>query len=322
MNLGFSQIVLLGITAIVIIGGISGYVYIFYQEKENTLVNTDTSTSPEITTNPTEQTSKQTIRQTITPKPEQTKLVTTATPIKTATPIPQNYTPSNNNSGTKIYWRLGINGWEPVGSVPQCPNPYHIIPPVDISLATSVLYPGQIRSGNNYEPGGGFRFDKSPNNVITVKVPADAQVVGGARFLVQGQLQYYFDLTVPCGIMFRYDHLLTLSPEFQKISERFTPPKENDTRTTFLDTPISVSANDTIATAVGLNNNTFVSWTVFDHRQKNEVSRTNLSWAAEHSWLEHYAVCPYDFLSPDLQKTVYSLPASDIIAGNKSDFCK
>ena len=224
------------------------------------------------------------------------------------------------SSPAETHWRLGATGWEPVGTPPQCPEPFHIVPPIDIQLATSVLYPGQIRNGNSYEPGGGFRFDKSPTDVITVRAPADAVVVGGARFLVQGEIQYVFDLITPCGIMFRYDHLLSLSPEFQKIADNFAPPKENDSRTTFLSPSVPVAASSIIATAVGLRNNNFISWSVFDLRQKNASSQDPL-WAAEHPTLEHYAVCPYDFLSPDIQKIIYSLPATDSTSGSKSDFC-
>ena len=237
------------------------------------------------------------------------------------TPKKQTTVTNNAKLPSKTYWQLTGTGWEPVGIPPQCPEPFSIVPPTDVSLVTSVLYPGQIRNGNTYEPGGGFRFDTSPNDVITVRVPEDATVTGGARFLVQGEIQYVFDLIVPCGILFRYDHLLLLSPEFKKIANTFPAPKENDTRTTFLNSPIPVAANDIVATAVGLRNNSFISWSVFDLRQKNSLAQKNPFWAAEHPTLEHYAVCPYDFLSSDIQKIIYSLPAADSTSGNKSDFC-
>ena len=49
----------------------------------------------------------------------------------------------------------------------DCPDPFVFQLPIDINKATSVLYPGQIRGGD-YKAHGGFRFDKSLPNEITV----------------------------------------------------------------------------------------------------------------------------------------------------------
>src|SRR3989338_2787942 len=68
-------------------------------------------------------------------------------------------------------WMQTAEGWEARGTISQCPDPL-ITFPVDLSLATSVLYPGQYR-GNDYKPHGGFRFDDQETNEIKVIAPME-----------------------------------------------------------------------------------------------------------------------------------------------------
>ena len=308
---GFALLIVIVIVTLVIGAGISGFLVLREKKIPFPKKNEDITNPIE----PTQSTTQSELKPTSTlsnPNTQVSKDPIAPTEIK------------DSDSTVKTYWRLTSDGWKPMGTPPQCPKPFYVVPPADLDLATSVLYPGQYRSGNLYEPGGGFRFDKSSNDAIVIKVPADSTVVGGARFLVQGETQYVFDLMTPCGVLFRYDHLLVLSLKFQKIADMFPPARENDTRTTFLDMPVPVFADELIATAVGLRNNqnVFISWAAFDFREKNAKTREDASWAAEHSSLEHYATCPYDFLLPEEQKEVYALPASDGVAGSTSDFCK
>jgi len=312
MQKGFASVFLIGIIVIVIAVGAGSYVVI-KNRTEDPSVKIDLGSNAENKTDESAPVTEVESAPDTSNKKEQTKTA----------PITQNNTGAKQESTQTVYWQLTESGWRPSGSPPQCPTPFSIVPPADVSLATSVLYPGQYRGGNLYEPGGGFRFDNSSNDAITIRVPVDSMVVGGARFLIEGEMQYVFDLIAPCGVMFRYDHLFTLTPEFQKIADRFSAAKENDTRTTFLNPQVPVSSGEAMATAVGLrkNSNVFISWGVFDLRQKNKISQENPSWAAAHPDLEHYAACPYDFLSSDIQTIVYALPAADGVAGRISDFC-
>ena len=99
-------------------------------------------------------------------------------------------------------------------SYESCPNPFVFQMPVDIKKVTSILYPGQYRGGD-YKPHGGFRFDNSRPDEIKVIAPYNAEVTAGARYPVNGEIQYTFDFSHPCGIRYRFGHLLTLSPKFQ-----------------------------------------------------------------------------------------------------------
>lgn len=215
-------------------------------------------------------------------------------------------------------------------SFTACPEPFVFPLPVDINKVTSILYPGQVRGGD-YKAHGGFRFDKSLPNEITVTAPYDAQVIAGARYPINGEIQYTFDFAHPCGIRYRFGHLLTLAPKFQAIAEKFPLPEGLDSRTTQVNPPVEVREGEVIATAVGLTKggpgalggvNTFVDWGVYDYRQKNEASK-DPAWAAKHPHeIENYAVCWFDWISSEDKEKVLALPSSDFQSGKTSDYCK
>lgn len=215
-------------------------------------------------------------------------------------------------------------------SYEPCPSPFVFQMPVDMRKATSILYPGQERGGN-YKAHGGFRFDTSHPDEIVVTAPYDAEVIAGARYPVEGEIQYTFDFAHPCGVRYRFGHLLTLAPKFQEIADKFPLPKGLDSRTTEVYLGVSVKQGEVIATAVGLTRggpdtlgglNTFVDWGVYDYRNKNEVSK-NPAWAAQHPHeIEQYAVCWFDWIPAEDKKKVLTLPSSDSQSGKTSDYCK
>lgn len=229
--------------------------------------------------------------------------------------------PSLNSGSSLGRWVQDETGWKAIGNVPSCPEPLEFAGVADLNRATSVLYPGQMRSVG-YENTAGFRFDGIPNNEVTVTAPMDGEVVMAARFLVDGEIQYVFDILSPCGIMNRFDHLLTISPKLQEIADSLPSPKNNDNRSIPVSPPVKISQGEVLATAVGLskNNNTFISWTVFDFREKNKASQ-DPAWAENHPVMDHYAICPFPYLSQKDQQKIKSLPAADYISGSQSDFC-
>lgn len=185
--------------------------------------------------------------------------------------------------------------------------------PSDLSLVTSVLYPGQVR-GTDYKPHGGFRFDNTPDNAITIKAPYDAYITQASRYIETGNIQYLFEFQLSCGVAYRFDHLASLSSKLQEIANALPEAKVDDSRTTAINPPVAVSKNDTLATKVGSSSNTFVDWGVYDLRTNNGVTKDpNDSLAA-------YGVCWFDWLSASDEATVRGLPAT---ADNKtSDYCQ
>ncbi len=234
----------------------------------------------------------------------------------------QNQTAATNT----VQWQQRENGWQAMGTPPACPDPIAFTFPSDINQATGILYPGQTRGGN-YKPHGGVRFDNSTDNKIAVAAPIDGNVVRGARYLVDGEMQYTFDIINSCGIMYRLGHLLVLTPKFQKIADDFPAASEGDSRTEQVQPQIAVTTGEAIATSVGVTKggiNTFFDWGVYDLRTKNEASK-DAAWAVkpEHdAELAQHAVCWFDWLTAADEAKVRSLPAGDPTSGKTSDYCK
>jgi hypothetical protein len=261
----------------------------------------------------------------------------------TSSPTPQTYanptsTPTGAEEGkwpmpTDVVWEnTSEGGWAPIyGTPPACPDPLEFVPPSDISKATSILYPGQERrgtfegQGGNYKPHGGFRFDGQAYNAVQVKSPFDGYLYRGARFLMEGEIQYTFDIINPCGIMVRLGHLRELSPKFQEIADKFPEARELDSRTEKVTPMVKVETGEVIATAVGfVKENTFFDWGVFDLRRMNDSARSPAYQQAhlDAKELTFYAVCWFDLLSAEDEEFVRGLPAADPINGKNSDYCK
>lgn len=229
--------------------------------------------------------------------------------------------PSLTRVAEVVTWNNTQNGWEPSAPPPRCEEPLRLRAPTDLSRATSVLYPGQFRGGN-YKPHGGFRFDTSRSNEITIVAPLDARVVDGGRYLADGEIQYTFDLITPCGIWYRLGHLRELSPKFAAIAETFPEAVEGDSRTYGV-SGATVTEGEIIATAVGFmeDENVFMDWGVYDLRSKNSASEDS-AWALQHpNDQEQHAVCWFDLLSPADETIVRSLPPADGVSGATSDYC-
>jgi Tfp pilus assembly protein PilV len=226
---------------------------------------------------------------------------------------------------SNVTWQLSSNGWQPMGGTPPaCPDPLNLKAPADLSLVTGILYPGQTRGGN-YKPHGGFRFDNQTNNDITVTAPLTAQVVRGGRYLLEGELQYTFDFITPCGIMYRVGHFLKLPAKFQAMADQFPPAAEGDSRTNYVNPPVTIQAGEVLATAVGVtkDTNVFFDWGVYDLRKRNTASQ-DATWASKYGKeeLAPHALCWFDLLSTSDAARVKSLPPGDPTSGKDSDYCK
>jgi hypothetical protein len=212
--------------------------------------------------------------------------------------------------------------WQSSGMPPPCPNPLILTTPVNLSRVTSILYPGQLRGGW-YKPHGGFRFDMpDETGDITVVAPMVSTVYRASRHLDNGEIQYMFDFINDCGILYRLGHLRDLSPRFQQMAASLPPAVEGDTRTSLVAAGQNVTVGETIATSVGyLSGNFGVDWGVYDLRERNQVS-SDPAWLAQHSGeFPSYAICWFDYLSPEDRAIVRSLPGADWQSGSTSDYC-
>lgn len=226
---------------------------------------------------------------------------------------------------SRVAWDFDMQAkvWKPSGNPPECPQ-LELESPVDVSKVTSVLYPGQFRGEDGgYRVHGGFRFDKNKDTKIDVRAPFDAYVFRGSRYLVNGNLQYVFDFVNSCGIMYRLGHLYVLTPQMQKLADKFPQPKEGDSRDHWTQA-LEIKKGELLATEVGIPGNVFVDWGVYDLRKENEASK-NADYRKQHGWFSHlsfHGICWLDYLSQEEQLVVKSLPGGDGKMGKYSDYCK
>ena len=187
----------------------------------------------------------------------------------------------------------------------------------DLSLATSVLYPGQLR-GNDYKAHGGLRFDNSQGHEITVKVPLEAKLTSGSRYIEQGEIQYLLEFTTACGIKYRFDHLLTLTDKFQKAVDGSLPAaKPDDSRTSDFKPAVDVLKAELVATAVGFakTGNVGFDFGVYDMRKDNGTGGSTDPARHGVCWLR-------DWLPPADSAILAALPGGDSKKGKTSDYCK
>ncbi len=233
---------------------------------------------------------------------------------------------SIGKSGDQVTWSFNGNVWEASGQPPVCEQPLAIDSPVDISKVNAILYPGQVRGGD-FKAHGGLGIEGATTNSLEVRTVRDAYLYRGSRYIEQGETQYLFDFVDSCGVMFRFDHLLTLSPEFQKYADTL-PPAEPDMSqtTTFTDYP-KVKAGTLVGTEVGFQNNrnVFFDFGVYDLRQPNEASKTAVYQTDQQRIQDKeqsfFAVCWIDLLQGDDKTAVQALKPRNA-AEATSDYCK
>ena len=247
---------------------------------------------------------------------------------------------TGSGGGQTITWQndptTGV--WTPSATPPACPAQPMLSAPVDLSQVTSVLYPGQVRGNSpnppagapppGFKPHGGFVFGNAHDNTATVNAALEAYVTDAARYLVDGEVQYLFDVLDPCGILVRYGHLLTLTPTFQAVADRLPPPTEGDSRTTEVAPgSVPVSKGEAIATRVGVSvllHNTFLDFGVFDLRSANAANAAAGFYELPDNKpsLGGHGVCWLrDWFPASDEATLNALPPGDAFAGRSSYYC-
>jgi hypothetical protein len=229
-------------------------------------------------------------------------------------------------SGANVTWEFDGASWRAMGgTAPTCDDriPFKYSP-VDTSLVTSILPPGQSRGGN-YKAHGGFRFDNSQSTDISVKLPLDGQLTGMVRYIEAGELQYLVTFVNDCGLSFRFDHLAALTPAFQALADQTPEPKVDDTRSDPIRNGPKFKAGDELATAVGFAkmSNISVDFGVYDLRNPNNISK-NSDWANEHASTKEqtfYGTCWYDFLPKADAGRVWNLVQAADASKSASDYC-
>ncbi len=229
-----------------------------------------------------------------------------------------------SGANSEVTWSWGGESWKPSATpAPECEAGPTFKMPVDVSKVTAVLYPGQTRGGN-YKAHGGFLFADSKQAEIDVSIPIDSHLVKASRYIEQGEIQYFMVFSVPCGFVYRFDHLLTLTPEFQEIMDKLPKAEANNSKTTNIQPAVAFKAGTKVASGVGFKTNTSVDFGVYDVRQPNEASK-QADYAAQRAQFkefDYYGTCFLEYLDQSSETRLSALPGGDGVAGKTSDYCK
>ena len=220
-----------------------------------------------------------------------------------------------------VRWSFDGTSWRSSGTPPSCADPFVLQTPVDLDLVTSALWPGQQRGA--YVAHGGFRFDRLGPDDVTVRAPIGSYLVQAGRYLEGVDAQYLLLFSVPCGFVYRFDHVRTVPANIAEALKHILPPISTDSRTYYLNPPIWMEQGEVVGTSVGIApSNIFVDFGLYDVRTPNDVV-PNPAWAdlfAADKEFGHYGVCFFDHLPGADGGVMRSLPTGK--EGKTSDFCE
>jgi|SRR3990167_3846151 len=233
-------------------------------------------------------------------------------------------TPTESEAG----WSFDFNNktWQANGTPPECPEPFAIDSPVNVNLASGILYPGQIRGGD-YKPHGGFRFDNRDTNDIEVRAVMDGYLLKASKYLESGEPQILVFYVNECGMMVMHDHFLTLSPKLQTALSKLPLNSEGDSRTTIIEPKVYIKKGETLASEIGHKNfegrkNIFIDFGLYDLRKTNGIVFDS-NFRQRFPMIDEYgahALCWFDYLSDEEESVVKNLPAGGI-EGKTSSYC-
>jgi len=239
------------------------------------------------------------------------------------TPKSSTNNPIQQQNRARISWEFDnkSKNWRAFGNHQDCLEPLIFPAPVDVKLASGVLYPGQERGGD-YKPHGGFRFDGLISNEVNIYAPMDGNLVEAARHTSGSEVQYALYFLDDCGIVYKLDHIRELTPKFAEILSKIPMGGENDTRTTKVGPSIFTKKGELIATKVGLEatKNVFVDFGVYDLRKSNGVDYSGRNYYNVEQYGGH-ALCWLNNLEEPAKSIVKNLPGADGQNGKKSDYC-
>lgn len=235
--------------------------------------------------------------------------------------------PINNR---EVSWNFDFDNkqWQVKGDPPECQEPLVFSSPVDVNLASGILYPGQERGGD-YKAHGGFRFDNRDTNDVEVRAIMDGIILKASKYLEDGEKQILLFYVNDCGIMMMHDHILTLSPRLEEALSTLPLGKEGDSRTTYMEQKVFIKKGEILATEVGSRNfqgqkNIGIDFGLYDLRKTNGVNYDS-GFRAKFPMIDEYgthAVCWLDYLEQSDKSIAKGLPGGDGKNGKSSDYCR
>lgn len=230
----------------------------------------------------------------------------------------------SEESASFVRWDFDGSAWKAMSTAPDCEDPLTIAAPMDLSQATSKLYPGQVRGGD-FKPHGGIGIDDATNTSMSLYALRDAYLYQGSRYIEGGVQQILLDFMDSCGVRYRYDHIAKVSDELQQYVDQLPEAKQDDSRTSPID-PVLIKKGAIVATEVGRSGNVFFDLGVYDLRKQNKASKTDIyktdQGRISDKEQSFFAVCWFDLLSTSDKAIIDGLPSRSAAEGANSDYCE
>ena len=233
---------------------------------------------------------------------------------------------------TRPFWHFDMQKqkhvWAREGEPPPCPEPFILESPVDLSLVSAILYPGQIRGdgAKDFKPHGGFHL-KPGNSKVELRSPMDGYITTAAKFTDEFGLHITFSIQHPCGIQFGGGHFGEVPPKIAAALEKVPMKGFMESQTQPVAPPLFIEKGEVIVTGLQEKANTErpgFDWGVMDFRHENEASKSAsfIEVYGEKFWNTFYGVCWFDLLPPEQEAIVRSFPGGDGKQGKNSEYCK
>lgn len=234
---------------------------------------------------------------------------------------------------TKPFWEYNPSRtsnwhyWARAGTPPACPQPLVLPAPVDLTLVTAILYPGQVRGDGpkDFKPHGGFTL-KAGTKSVELRAPMDGYLTSVAKFTDEFGLHYGLTFQNPCGIQFGGGHFGALPADIQAVVDKVPLKGYGESRTEPILPPYFVKKGQVIVTGLQEKANPErpgFDWGVADLRQTNAASKDPRfqSLYGYAPWNTYYGVCWLDLLPPEQESIVRSFPGGDYKEGKHSEYC-
>jgi hypothetical protein len=234
------------------------------------------------------------------------------------------------STASVVVWTSdGNGGWTASGKAPSCAAVEWSLPVDSLAGVQTVLDPGQVRGGR-YKAHGGFRMADS---ATLVRSPVDGYIVSAAAYRetatgqsgAGGEVQYLVDIQNPCGLAVRFDHLKTLEPTISRALANV--PVRDDSRTTPITAPVSVTRGQVLATVVGHTEtgvNPSFDFGAYDYRarQDNRRSEAELRAFGPDGLQGLHALCWLDLFGSGPAAALRAIPRTSTEGAQGSDVCR
>ena len=163
---------------------------------------------------------------------------------------------------------------------------------------------GQVKS--KHLKNHTFLFLKNKNKPIPVYAPVDSYLILQTRYRMQGlkEVQWRLIFQVGCEIVYRFDHLDTLSDKLLKhLGNIPVNEDQNAAPNVLINPPIKIKAGELIASTQGTPQAGSWDFGLSDVSKNNELPKRLKNYQNKPTGRQYkYSACPYDYYPDEIKK--------------------